>query len=182
MNKAVVKWNEKWRSYIERTKDKRAPQLSERGFDFLYTLEFKDASVQPSVKLVMEFLVGWRGTDYCFTYEDSVGSDSWKVYSQFGGRSHWQTITDFFGSYSEAIVIRRCFEQFSMEAMARDIQSYKDTAFEHAFTERFSGMRIVGTKRSGEDIYFVLEDGEELLVTPFYEACRKEQDHSYRKG
>ncbi|ERI11677.1 hypothetical protein [Aneurinibacillus aneurinilyticus] len=182
MNEAAGKWSEEWRSYIERTKDKRVPQLSERGFDFLYTLEFKDASVHSSKKLAMEFLIEWRGTDYCFTYEDSVGSDSWKVYSQLGGRSYWQSITDFFGSYSEAIVIRRCLEQFGIEAMARDIQAYKDTAFERAFTERFSGMRIVGTKRSGEDMYFVLEDGEELLITSFYEVCRKEQDNSYRKG
>ncbi|GEN34385.1 MULTISPECIES: hypothetical protein [Aneurinibacillus] len=173
MNEAIIKWNEQWKSYVDRIKDKRAPQLSERGFDFLCMLEFKDASVQPSAKLAMEFLIHWRGTDYCFTYEDSVGSDSWKVHSRMGTRSYWQPITDFFGSYGEASVIRKCFAQFGMEAMARDIQAWKEAEFERLFTERFSGMRITGTKQHGENMYFVLEDGEEILVTSFYEACRK---------
>ncbi|MFT9847050.1 hypothetical protein [Aneurinibacillus sp. REN35] len=181
MSEAVRKWNDKWRRYVEQIKDKRAAQLSDRSFDFLCTLEFLDAFVRPSAKLSMEFLIRWRGTDYCFVYEDSVGSDSWKVDSRLGTRSYRQSITDFFGSYSEAIVVRKCFEQFGMETMARDIQTYKDTEFERVFDERFTGMRITGTKHSAGEVYFVLEDGEELPVTPFYEASRKTYQHRSTK-
>ncbi|MBN6189173.1 hypothetical protein JQN58_20170 [Aneurinibacillus sp. BA2021] len=176
MNEAVQKWNDQWRRYVEQMKEKRAAQLSDRSFDFLYTLEFRDAFIYPSAKLSMEFLIRWRGTDYCFIYEDSVGSDSWKVDSQLGTRAYRQSITDFFGSYSEAIVVRKCFEQFGMEAMARDIQAYKDMEFARLFDERFSGMRITGTKRAANEVYFVLENGQELPITSFYEASRKAYD------
>jgi hypothetical protein len=181
MNEAVAKWNEKWKSYVEGIKDKRAPQLSERSFDFLCTLVFKDASVQPSAKLEMEFLIHWRGMDYCFTYEDSVGSDSWKVHSLMGTGRYRQSITDFFGSYGDAVVVRKCFEEFGVETMARDIQMWKDADFERMFTERFSGMRIAGTKRNGDDVYFILENGEEIKVTSFYEISRKKHQTSYKE-